>query len=286
MDGPARTSVDHLSRALHAGSTDGWNGSSMVAAILSPHLDDAVLSCWHLLAQRDALVVINVFTGVPASVGAAAWWDRLTGATDSRQRVRERVDEDRRALALAGRTPANLGFLDEQYRERDQSLAPLTARVEGLLAPGAHIYAPAALGGHADHTLVRAAALELLKAGFAVSLYADLPHATLHGWPAWVTGRGDTPSQDLAAALWERSLAETGVSPESMVPMVHELDAVAHARKLAAIRAYRTQLHGLAELAGRPLTDRETLGFEVMWKLPDSATAWPGRAHDRAAPRP
>lgn len=278
--------VDHLSRALHAGSTYGWNRSHMAAAILSPHLDDAVLSCWHLLAQPDALVVINVFTGVPASVGAAAWWDRLTGATDSRQRVRERVDEDRRALALAGRTPVNLGFLDEQYREMDQSLASLTTRIEGLLGPGAQIYAPAALGGHADHMLVRAAALELLRAGFAVSLYADLPHATLHGWPAWVTGRGATASQDLAAALWERSLAATGVSPESMVPMVHELDVVAHAHKLAAIRAYGTQLRGLAELAGRPLTDRETLGFEVVWKLPSSATASPAHAYDRAAPRP
>jgi LmbE family N-acetylglucosaminyl deacetylase len=257
----------------------------MVAAILSPHLDDAVLSCWHRLAQPDALVVLNVFTGVPASAGAAAWWDRLTGATDSGQRVRERVDEDRRALALAGRTPVNLGFLDEQYREIDQSVAPLTSRIESLLALGAHVYAPAALGGHADHALVRAAALELLRAGFKVSLYADLPHATVHGWPAWVTGRGAAPS-DLAAALWERALAETGVSPASMAPTVHELDAEAHARKLAAIRAYGTQLRGLAELAGRPLADRETFGYEVVWKLPSLATPLPAYAYHRAAPRP
>jgi hypothetical protein len=281
-----KSPVDHLSRALHAGSTRGWNGSRMVAAILSPHLDDAVLSCWHLLAQPDALVVINVFTGVPASAEAPAWWDRLTGAADSGQRARERLDEDRRALALAGRRPVNLGFLDEQYRETDQPLAPLIARLRAVLVPGIHVHAPAAFGGHADHALVRAAALELRRAGFAVSLYADLPHATLHGWPGWVTGRGAAPSQDLAAALWRRALAETGVSPESLAPTVHELDARAHARKLAAIRAYDTQLPALAELAGRPLTDRETLGYEVVWKLPSTATASPAHAHQRVAPRP
>ena len=258
----------------------------MVPAILSPHLDDAVLSCWHLLARPGALVVINVFTGAPASAEAPAWWDRLTGATDSGQRARERVEEDRRALALAGRTPVNLGFLDEQYRETDQPLAPLTARLEAVLVPGTHVHAPAAFGGHPDHALVRAAALELRRAGFALSLYADLPHATLRGWPGWVTGRGTAPSQDLAAALWERSLAETGVSPESMAPTVHELDADAHARKLAAIQAYGTQLPALAELAGRPLIDRETLGYEVVWELPSTATASPAPAHQRVAPRP
>jgi hypothetical protein len=257
----------------------------MVAAILSPHLDDAVLSCWHLLEQPGEMIVINAFTGVPASFGAPAWWDQLTGATDSGQRVRARVEEDRKALALAGRTPVNLDFLDEQYREADQPLAPLTAQIEGLLVPGAHVYAPAAFGDHADHALVRAAALELRKVGFAVSLYADLPHATLHGWPAWVTRAGTPAANDLATALWDRSLAETGVAPESMAPVVHELDAVAHGRKLAAVHAYDTQLQGLAELAGRPLTDRETLGYEVVWKLPSAAKASRAHAGHRVVPR-
>jgi len=36
---------------------------------------------------------------------------------------------------------------------------------------------------------------------------------------------------------------------------------------------YRTQLQGLEEFAGRPLTDREALGYEVDW-----ATASPTAA--------
>ncbi len=53
----------------------------MVAAILSPHLDDAVLSCWHLLEQPGELIVINVFAGVPEDGGRLAWWDQGTVRT-------------------------------------------------------------------------------------------------------------------------------------------------------------------------------------------------------------
>jgi LmbE family N-acetylglucosaminyl deacetylase len=257
----------------------------MVATILSPHLDDAVLSCWHLLEQPGEVIVINVFAGIPASRGAPAWWDQLTGARNSGQRLRERVEEDRRALAVAGRAPVNLGFLDEQYRDAEQPLAPLVAQIEDRLVPSAHVYAPAAFGGHADHALVRAAALELRKRGFQVSLYADLPHATLHGWPAWVVGRGTSVSSDLPAALWDRTLAETGLSTATMTRVVHDLDPHVHSLKLEAVRAYVTQLQGLVAFGGRPLADRETLGFEVLWKLPSPVRPALARAGRRVAPR-
>jgi LmbE family N-acetylglucosaminyl deacetylase len=244
----------------------------MTVVILSPHLDDAVLSCWHVLTQPGKVEVITVFAGVPVALNGPAWWDRYTGAADSTERVRERIEEDRSALALAGRTAVNLGFLDEQYRDNEQTLAPLAEQIEPLLPPRAWIYAPAAFANHADHTLVRAAALQLRDAGFPVSLYADLPHATLHGWPEWVKGERRAGSTDLASAFWDHVLAGTS----TLEPTVHALDAEAHERKLAAVKMYRTQLQGLEEFAGRPLTDRETLGYEVDW-----ATAAPTAAAHR-----
>jgi hypothetical protein len=249
----------------------------MVPVILSPHLDDAVLSCWHVLTQPGEVMVINVFAGVPANLDGPAWWDQYTGATDSGERVRERIEEDRRALALAGRSAVNLSFLDEQYRDEDQPLGELIEQIERLLVPGAHIYAPAALANHTDHALVRAAALELRRLEFAVSVYADLPHATLYGLPAWVAGKRGPASKDLAAAAWDHALA----GADTTAPTVYRLDAETHARKLAAVRMYTTQLEALAELAGRPLTDGELLRHEVAW-----ATASPVRAADRAAPHP
>ena len=90
------------------------------AVILSPHFDDAVLSCWHVLASAGEVLVVNVFAGEPPA-GTLGWWDELAGATDSAAAVRARIDEDRRALALAGRTAVNLPFLDSQYRQSDQA---------------------------------------------------------------------------------------------------------------------------------------------------------------------
>jgi len=253
--------------------------------ILSPHLDDAVLSCWHLLTQPGEVTVINVFAGIPDRLAEPAWWDQYTGAMDSGARVRERVEEDRQALALAGRSAANLSLLNEQYRQTEPPLAELPAQIDQLLARDADIYAPAAFANHADHTLVREAALELRANGFAVSLYADLPHATLYGWTAWVTGGHASTSRDLAAVTWERSLAATAIGPQEMSPLVHALDSAARASKLEAVRAYRTQLQGLVELAGRPLTDRKALGYEVEWTLPAVATASRAAADQRAARR-
>ena len=113
----------------------------------------------------------------------------LAGATDSAAAVRARVEEDRRALALAGRATVNLPFLDSQYREGDQAPGEIVRALREVLVAGARIYAPASLGDHhRDHTAVRAAALALHAEGADVTLYADLPHATVLGWPRWVLG--------------------------------------------------------------------------------------------------
>ena len=58
---------------------------------------------------------------LPLSLDGPAWWDRYTGATNSLERVRERIEEDRRALALAGRTAVYLDLLDAQYRRAARS---------------------------------------------------------------------------------------------------------------------------------------------------------------------
>ena len=69
--------------------------------ILSPHFDDAILSCWHLLASAGEVLVVNVFAGEPPA-GTLGWWDELAGATDSAAAVRpERVSAVARCGALA-----------------------------------------------------------------------------------------------------------------------------------------------------------------------------------------
>jgi hypothetical protein len=123
--------------------------------ILSPHLDDAVLSCWHLLDGGTDLGVINVFAGVPPA-DAAGSWDLAAGLRSSFGVVEQRRAEDGRALALAGRKAINLDFLDDQYVEGPHPIEPVVDRLRELLAPDTALCAPAALAPPPD-------ALDLLR---------------------------------------------------------------------------------------------------------------------------
>lgn len=233
------------------------------STILSPHFDDAVLSCWHVLSGPGEVEVINVFAGSPNAGSRAGWWDRMTGATDSARRVRERVAEDREALGLAGRERVDLDFLDEQYRN-GRPPGSLASEIEARVASGARVYAPAGLArAGRDHALVMAAALDLRGSGFQVSLYADLPHAVEFGWPGWVTGE---PGALAVEAGWEEILAGAGLSLDRLEPTVHELDPEARERKLEAIRAYRSQLPALQAMFGG-LDDPGPLRYELTWEL-------------------
>ncbi len=228
--------------------------------ILSPHCDDAVLSCWHLLSDPGPVEVVNVFAGSPPA-GRVYWWDRITHATDSAERMRERHAEDREALGLAHRRATNLDFLDEQYEPSGQSVDAIAARIEELVPDSAELVAPAGLGKTADHHSVRDAALALRARGRRVSLYADHPHAVALGWPKWVNGA--VPSVD-AAALWEHQFEQAGVEPTT--PSVHHLDKQQKANKLAAVTLYATQLPALeaayGHIAGFPV-----FPHEVVWEL-------------------
>jgi hypothetical protein len=244
--------------------------------ILSPHLDDAVLSCWHVLDGRSEVTVVNVFTGSPPQGAPVAYWDRLTGARDSVQRMRERHAEDRRAMAMTGRRALHLDLLDKQYRRGDPCAEQLRHRLVEVLDPHATVWAPAGLRHHRDHELVRDAALELAEAGWSVAIYADLPHGIRRGWPGWVADADAGGCREVDGE-WHAVLADAGLVVERLVPRVHPLDARARARKLRALDAYRTQRAALDALTFTPLADPRALAFEVAWAVPRSAL---GRAHE------
>ncbi len=222
--------------------------------VVSPHFDDAVLSCWHLLTGGADVTVVNVFAGVPGHGAMTGSWDCLTRASDSSARMGERLAEDADALALAGVASVNLDLLDSQYR----GFGPPPALAEALAEPlhGAEtVYAPAAPYPVPDHVVVMAAALALRP---DARLYADLPHAAIYGLPEWVTGQ---PEKDLdVGAFWRCRLAESGFAPTTTQSHVHRLDDAALERKLEAVRCYRTQVAAVACEA--PL---DRLRWEVTW---------------------
>jgi LmbE family N-acetylglucosaminyl deacetylase len=142
--------------------------------VLSPHLDDAVLSVGALIARRvhsgQRVEVWTAFTAQPELAGLPRRWrpfgdypvrlaeddralDRL-GAGRRRLGLPERIWRRPRPRTLAGafRGPAELGGFD--------CLPELTELVTGLLAdPGVEVLAPLGVGRHADHLELAAAAL-------------------------------------------------------------------------------------------------------------------------------
>jgi LmbE family N-acetylglucosaminyl deacetylase len=213
--------------------------------LLSPHCDDAVLSCWALLARERPLEVVTVFAGEPDPPRQSGW-DRTTGFADSAASMRVRRAEEEEALA---RTPHSLtlldlleaGYLDGPRGTGDVQL--LGAVIDPWLRehPGGIVAAPAGAGSragslraraqrllarttrtrHPDHVFVRDAALELALGSFCrVLLYEELPYA-------W----GDVAAGEV------RRLARAQRASATLVRV--PIDAQA---KAALIAVYRSQI--------------------------------------------
>jgi len=172
---------------------------------LSPHLDDAVLSCGATIARQATaggqVVVLTVMAGAPTDAPLSAYAKELHAkAGDPKDMVATRRAEDEAACALLGALPIHLAFLDAPYRFDPLNGAFLYTSDEQLLAGQIHpadvtlagelaaeierqmsgsrpiVYAPMGAGGHADHLLVRKAALQLQHNGLAVLFYEDFPY--------------------------------------------------------------------------------------------------------------
>jgi len=234
--------------------------------VLSPHLDDAVLSAFAVLRRPGDVTVVNVFAGLPEP-GPPPRWDRVLRASDSRELVQERIAEDREALAEMARAPVNLGFLDNQYRDGDPDTAELEAAVNEAAPRAAALHAPAGIRGHRDHELVRDLALALgRRDGIPVTLYAELPYAAYFGWPAWVTG--DEPDERLDPEVdWEVALGGAPVDRDALAPRVIRLDPDAAEAKLRALRRYRTQFAALNRGPLGFVDHPRVLPFEVEWSV-------------------
>lgn len=234
-------------------------------AVLSPHLDDAALGCWQILSGPKPVEVINFFTGPPKG-RALSTWDRLTGGVDPATHMQRRVREDREALAVAGRHPVNLDLVDSQYRRVAPSLARMRVGVGSRMPRASCVYAPAGIGSHADHTLVRRLALDLVDDGVPVCLYAELPYAVRFGWPHWVTGTRPDPHR-VVDAWWDAGLDGVRVPNRRLEARVEVLERETVASKLRAIQLYRTQFPALSAGARSGLVDLEVLRYEVYWDV-------------------
>jgi LmbE family N-acetylglucosaminyl deacetylase len=150
-----------------------WSGPLIV---VSPHLDDGVMSCGQLLSARPGSVVVTVFAGRPSDGRRGPWDERCFGHGDDPLTVR--WAEDRRAVQQVGSTPLHMGFLEDQYappptvNDISRALAHATSGIDAgtwVLPLGTK---------HPDHLLAHRAAVELLGSHGQIDwiVYEELPY--------------------------------------------------------------------------------------------------------------
>jgi LmbE family N-acetylglucosaminyl deacetylase len=149
--------------------------------VLSPHLDDAVLSVGAYMHQQARLGTrvraLTVFANDPAADDPPGPWDVLCGFPSAAAAASARREEDVRACALVGAEPQWLAFADDSYGrspEADdvwESLQPLVAGASLLLVPGFPLR-------QADHAwLTRLVVDRRAELSPALGFYAEEPYA-------------------------------------------------------------------------------------------------------------
>lgn len=171
---------------------------------LSPHLDDAALSCGGaILAQVAAgrrVLVVTLCTASPAPEGpfsALALQFHADWGLPPDQVVAARLREDRQAMQRLGADYHWAGMLDAIYRyptaydsraalfatpaPDDPLLPALRQFIRELRArvPNAAIYSPLGVGRHVDHLITYAAACD--SAGERLAFYEDVPYVVSPG---------------------------------------------------------------------------------------------------------
>lgn len=233
-----RTSVE---TSTETGAAAAGFGTTLV---ISPHLDDAVFGCGELLSRVPGAHAVTVFAGLPPVSTALTDWDRASGFASAADSVRQRRDEDRRALEKLSAKPRWLDFLDAQYGDTP---AP-AAIAEALLALIAElrprtVLLPLGLF-HSDHALTHEAALAVRRK----------QPATVAAW----LGYEDALYRRRAGLLQAR-LAKLLAHGIRATPLAVPGDSAA---KAGAVRCYESQITALGASACADLSAPE--GF---WRL-------------------
>ncbi|MCL4559938.1 MAG: PIG-L family deacetylase [Chloroflexi bacterium] len=173
---------------------------------LSPHLDDAILSCggliWEQIQTGERVEIWTICAGDPPSLPFTPFAQELhhrwrVGA----EAVQSRREEDRKACQILGASWRHFAIPDCIYRTLPDSRQPVIGRESDLFAEvsrgensliemlaetlahelpaGVRLVSPLTLGGHIDHRLTRQAAEnEAVRCRVKnLGYYADYPYA-------------------------------------------------------------------------------------------------------------
>ena len=223
--------------------------------VVSPHLDDGVLSLGASIASWSragaAVELLTVLGCDPVSAAPAGGWDRRGGFATEGESALARREEDRRACALLGATPAWLPFGSVDY-ERHGDEGDVRSAVADAVDGADLVLLPGFPLTHPDHEWLVRTLLRAPGDARALALYAEQPYTRRIGtdpealpWVADALG---------AAATFRR--VPTGLR-----------DRVA---KWRAVRSYRSQLPLLGMRRSlRRGPHRYALAPELVTRAPD-----------------
>jgi LmbE family N-acetylglucosaminyl deacetylase len=216
-------------------------------AVVSPHLDDAVLSLGAAIAasaRNGATVfVVTVLGGEERSGEEAGEWDRAAGFRSAGEAAGARAREDDRACEIVGAVPRRLPFWDKRYA-RGGGREEVATAVEEAVADADTILLPGYPLQNEDHSWVTELVLERRHPAETIGFYAEQPYAAWsHASPRSLVG-DERPWTVLDAA-----------PPDQLV-------------KLRACRAYKSQvplLGGTRTLLGILAYEARHGGESVSW---------------------
>jgi LmbE family N-acetylglucosaminyl deacetylase len=240
-------------------------GHAPHSIILSPHLDDAALSCGGRMLGDQSVLVVNVFN-------TGAWWRFPHGPEDAQRIQACRQREEALVSRLSGATMKMLDLPEAMLRgyplaevftaapdARDEQVAVQVRQAVAALAREhrlAHWFLPLAVGDHIDHRIVRDQAIATLAAEQVkpthLHFYEDLPYAAKLG-----------PDADFSSHVPGHTLREESLEIEELL-----------AWKIELLRAYWSQFRWaeLAELARYAKSVGGDEAAEVTWTPDDSPT--------------
>jgi LmbE family N-acetylglucosaminyl deacetylase len=199
--------------------------------VVSPHLDDAVLSLastmTSLTRRGRAVTVVTVFAGDAGSAKPAGGWDRRGGFATEGDAATTRRSEDAEACALVGANPAWLPFSEADYREDAPDDDAITGALLRVLRDADAVFVPGFPLVNPDHAYVARLVLARKEEIPRIALYAEQPYRYL--------SRGAQPRPRIALGPLE-GCAITG----RWIKKGRRLGGTVEKRR--AILAYRSQI--------------------------------------------
>lgn len=233
--------------------------------IISPHLDDAVLSCGASIAQwqeaEDKVLVVSVFSSC----------DDYSQELNSIYEIRRKQDIE--AIAFLRAKAIHLGFTDAPFRSSNyhnfstilfhhedednllkEAIAAAISKLIKEYAPD-HVFFPLGVGGHIDHHLVYRSSFKIDYPSNQIQFYEELPYALV---PDWTEVRLQkmghdhelSPLLNLPKSLLDVQLAfihnytmDEADKKASDLQYLHELNSLKTENKIITSRLIRERTH-------------------------------------------